>query len=256
MSNYRFHLKRYTPGSKLNCPQCGKARCFVKYVDENGGIDFPDYVGRCDHEQKCGYHYTPKNFFHDHPEMMHKDKDKDYVRCGIPFNRPIRETTDIKPLPPTLISDELMRATLTHYNINPLYQYLCNSLGQEATDTVFRNYHVGTANKWNGSTVFWQIDKDNHVRTGKIMAYNPKNGRHRQKMSVTTILRRLHQRERSSECRMQGYGEKEPRTSRHIFPSYILTTMMKSAINMALNAAFLIMNCRQKRDGLADTKTR
>lgn len=108
--------------------------------------------------------------------MMHKGKDKDYVRCGIPFNRPIRETTDIKPLPPTLIADELMRATLTHYNINPLYQYLCNVLGQEATDTVFRNYQVGTANKWNGSTVFWQIDKDNHVRTGKIMAYNPKNG--------------------------------------------------------------------------------
>lgn len=62
MNQYRFHLKKYDTSrrnNKLTCPECGKSNCFVKYVDEEGVIVFPDYVGRCDHENACGYHYTP-----------------------------------------------------------------------------------------------------------------------------------------------------------------------------------------------------
>lgn len=38
-------------------------------------------------------------------------------------------------------------------------------------------YRVGTANHWQGSTVFWQTDIQGKVRTSKIMLYNPANGR-------------------------------------------------------------------------------
>ena len=38
-------------------------------------------------------------------------------------------------------------------------------------------YRVGTANHWQGSTVFWQTDANGRVRTGKIMLYNPATGR-------------------------------------------------------------------------------
>ena len=41
------------------CPNCGKSRYFVRYVDEQGSISFPGNVGKCDHENSCGYHYTP-----------------------------------------------------------------------------------------------------------------------------------------------------------------------------------------------------
>ena len=47
MSEYRFHLQKYKYGSKLSCPNCGKKRCFVKYVDAEGEITFPDNVGKC-----------------------------------------------------------------------------------------------------------------------------------------------------------------------------------------------------------------
>lgn len=63
MSEYRFHLQKYKYGSKISCPSCGKPRCFVKYVDAEGKIVFPDNVGKCDHENSCGYHYTPKEYF-------------------------------------------------------------------------------------------------------------------------------------------------------------------------------------------------
>lgn len=63
MSEYRFHLQKYKYGSKISCPSCEKPRCFVKYVDAEGEIVFPDNVGKCDHENSCGYHYTPKEYF-------------------------------------------------------------------------------------------------------------------------------------------------------------------------------------------------
>ena len=63
MSEYRFHLQKYKYGSKISCPSCGKPRCFVKYVDAEGEIAFPGNVGKCDHENSCGYHYTPKEYF-------------------------------------------------------------------------------------------------------------------------------------------------------------------------------------------------
>ena len=53
MTEYRFTLQKYKRGSKLTCPKCGRKQCFVKYVDTEGQIAFPDYVGRCDHEHSC-----------------------------------------------------------------------------------------------------------------------------------------------------------------------------------------------------------
>ena len=73
MVEYRFSLQKYKR-SKLSCPNCGKKQCFVKYIDSQGKITFPDYVGRCDHEQSCQYHYTPSDYFHDNPMVMDYDK--------------------------------------------------------------------------------------------------------------------------------------------------------------------------------------
>lgn len=70
MSEYRFHLQKYRYGSKISCPNCGKIRGFVRYVDEEGIIRFPDTVGKCDHENSCGYHYTPREYFRDNPDVL------------------------------------------------------------------------------------------------------------------------------------------------------------------------------------------
>ena len=44
MNEYRFTLQKYKRGSKLSCPQCGKKQCFVRYVDTQGEVSFPDYA--------------------------------------------------------------------------------------------------------------------------------------------------------------------------------------------------------------------
>ena len=33
-------------GNRYACPQCGRKRCFARYIDEEGQIVFPDNVGR------------------------------------------------------------------------------------------------------------------------------------------------------------------------------------------------------------------
>lgn len=68
MSTHRFILEPYKGiATRHTCPECHKKRSFTRYIDTEGKIEFPPYVGRCNHEQSCGYHFTPKDFFEKNP---------------------------------------------------------------------------------------------------------------------------------------------------------------------------------------------
>jgi hypothetical protein len=68
MSSHRFILEK---GSrKYDCRRCGGSVTFRRYVDtENGNQYLADDVGICDRLNKCGYHYPPKQYFADNPEV-------------------------------------------------------------------------------------------------------------------------------------------------------------------------------------------
>lgn len=66
MGNYALQKYKGT-ATRHTCPNCGDKRSFTYYVDESG-TPLHTSVGRCNHESSCGYHYTPKEYFHDHPE--------------------------------------------------------------------------------------------------------------------------------------------------------------------------------------------
>ncbi|WP_300896995.1 MULTISPECIES: DUF6371 domain-containing protein [Bacteroidales] len=172
MREYRFHLEKYRHGSKTDCPNCGRKRCFVRYIDEHEAVRFPSSVGKCDHEQSCGYHYTPREYFRDNPEAISND-DRGVERI---FRQSVLHTRPA-PVEPSYIPDKIVRASLSHYDKNPLYRYLCGVFGEEETARLFSLYRIGTSAKWGGSTVFWQTDESSKVRTGKIMLYNPVTGR-------------------------------------------------------------------------------
>ena len=99
MSEYRFHLEKYRYGSKTDCPGCGRERCFVRYIDGQGTIHFPSSVGKCDHEQSCGYHYTPHEYFRDNPEAMSDDdcRIERIFRHSVIHTRPYRSNPLIYP---------------------------------------------------------------------------------------------------------------------------------------------------------------
>lgn len=171
MSKYRFHLQKYSLGSKIACPSCERPRCFVKYVDEEGVVSFPNEVGKCDHEISCGYHYTPRDFFRDNPNAnIKEERSSDYVQ-------PVKSTHEKEIIvPPSFIPLEYFNASLAHFEKNPLYKYLCRVFGEAEAQRVFHLYHVGTSAKWGGATVFWQIDANEQVRSGKIILYNSETG--------------------------------------------------------------------------------
>ena len=66
---YRYQLERYRGRStRYNCPQCGRKQVFTRYIDTyNNNIYINDKVGKCNRIDKCGYHYTPKQYFEDNP---------------------------------------------------------------------------------------------------------------------------------------------------------------------------------------------
>ena len=170
MSTHRFILEPYKGiATRHTCPECHKKRSFARYIDTEGKIEFPPYVGRCNHEQSCGYHFTPKDFFEKNPEKNEtftKDETISYKKREMP-----------KPLPTSYIDENIMRSSLKCYEANNLFLFLSSQFGETATLSLMEKYHVGTSKHWTGATVFWQVDNQGKVRTGKVMLYNPETGK-------------------------------------------------------------------------------
>ena len=149
--NFKFSLD--SSSKKFNCPWCGKKR-FVRYMDNETKNYLSDEFGRCDRESSCGYHLPPTS------------------------NPTLVDSTVIKPLQPiSTIDSKFVSASETKYEENHLFQYLTQHFKEEEILQCFKKYRVGTSKYWKGATVFWQIDHNNKVRSGKIMLINPRTGK-------------------------------------------------------------------------------
>ena len=175
--NYRYFLEPYSPTQKKICPQCGR-RSFVQYIDSEGKL-LSELVGRCDRENKCGYCYTPRDFFKDNPEEE---------RISLP--RPGRRAENARPI--DYIPFDYVRRSRSDNNC--LADYLMAIINPDNLKTACERYLVGSTR--NGSTVFWMIDANGNVRDGKIMRYDPASG-HRVKQvpgAITSVKHILVQR--------------------------------------------------------------
>jgi hypothetical protein len=180
ITTHRFSLQKGGSIKKISCPNCGKHKCFTRYIDTEGRYTFPDSVGICDHLNNCGYHYSPKEFFADHPEAKAGLFAQDQIF------QPRKVITPPIIVEPTFIDNSIMEKSLCSYDHNPLFKYLSRVMGKENAERIFRAYNVGTAKVWGGSTVFWQVDADGRVRTGKVMVYDPSTG-HRVKQPEARV---------------------------------------------------------------------
>ena len=74
-SNYRYQLERYRGrGTRYTCPQYGRKYTFTRYIDTENNICkyifyyiISDNICKCNRLDKCGYHYTPRQYFTDNP---------------------------------------------------------------------------------------------------------------------------------------------------------------------------------------------
>ena len=164
----RYHLQKYAGiSSRHTCPACERPRCFTLYIDDNGNILHPT-VGRCDHESSCGYHRTPRQYFHDHPEHRH------FV---IPSERSeSRNLHHDRPARPDRASPGIIPQNLIPppSATNHLITYLKTMIPSSAIDRIIADYRL--ASTPDQAIIFLQIDKENQCRTGKIMQYDPATG--------------------------------------------------------------------------------
>ena len=73
MESYRFVLEKYKGrGTRFECPSCHRKGTFTRYIDTLTGEYLSEEVGRCDREDKCGYHYKLGQYLIDHPEEQER----------------------------------------------------------------------------------------------------------------------------------------------------------------------------------------
>ncbi|KAA6338439.1 hypothetical protein EZS27_013557 [termite gut metagenome] len=172
------YLEKYTgKASRRECPKCHDKHSFACYLDGNTGEVIHRTVGRCNHESACGYHYTPKEFFIDNP----KEKE------GGKASTPVR-SQPVKPVPP--INTEPDFIPFRYVEKSASYQsafvyFLCGlfdlyRLESPTIERLMSDYALGATKE--GGIIFWQIDTQGRVRTGKIMRYDKESG-HRIKES-------------------------------------------------------------------------
>lgn len=171
--NFRYQLEsRKLTGhrqQKFQCPQCGRMKCFVRYVDTQKDFAYvADEVGKCDHQHSCGYHYKPSEYF----------RDNQWAReTGIRIESHIRpiELPPFRPLP-----WEYVRRS--HSPHSTFWDWLTIvaapriGISEETLRRVYQDYHIGATRR--GNVIFWQIDSQGLVHGGHIMQYGSDGHRH------------------------------------------------------------------------------
>ncbi len=187
MSNYSLQSYKGM-ATRHTCPNCGDRHSFAYYVDEQN-TPLHSSVGRCNHESSCGYHYTLKQYFHDHPEYR--------TTNGFSFDRQRVEQKPKQSSQPTVVChipiQYVEKSQSVHSNffrfLSTLLTAYYGSKAKEVLNRLLEEYYLGATR--DGAVIFWQIDRNDKVRTGKVMQYNPEDG-HRIKGGQTSAVDWIH----------------------------------------------------------------
>lgn len=159
-NDYRYRLDNTRPRIKVTCPACGRQKKLVRYVDTQTGRFLADYVGKCDRIFKCGYLYTPSDYFRTHPWL---NDITPYRQVSLRINERASQ--------PSFIERSRMVESMDCCQSSALFRFLSSLWGNGETMRLFRLYNVGATNWMNDAAVFWQVDINGCIRTGKIMRY-------------------------------------------------------------------------------------
>lgn len=175
---HRFILEPYKGRStRHTCPGCGKSHEFTQYVDTESGELLPDHIGKCNRADACGYHYAPRDYFHDNGT-------RPSVSDGT------QRKSEPPSRPPYLHDRAEVRALRAHPERNSLRACWRERIGTARWDEVAKAYALGT---WDdgrlaGAAVYWQVDIHGNVKAGKIMQYDPTTGKRIKVGSSTSFI--------------------------------------------------------------------
>ncbi|UPS92828.1 DUF6371 domain-containing protein [Bizionia sp. M204] len=166
MKNHRYTLEPYK-GAKTrhHCPKCLKKSVFTRYIDTESNTYLNDAVGCCNRIIKCGYHYKPKQYFSENSILFQA------------ITKKITTTEKIKKPKTSYINPHIMHQSKSSKKRNNFLDFLKNHWNKTVATELAEKYNIGTSKYWNGATVFFQVDRDYKIRTGKIIQYNSSTGK-------------------------------------------------------------------------------
>lgn len=174
--NEKVHKYSLKKGShKEQCPKCGRTKCFKPYIDNESGEVLHSEVGRCDHELSCGYHYTPHEYFRDHPEARDIARRIALNQVSFACQKPVASTRFVQTqFFPLRWPQEMSKRSCTFRRWMESLSY-----PHERIQQVLAEYYVGaTINNvcvsgicYGTPVIFWQIDEQQQVHDAKLMAY-------------------------------------------------------------------------------------
>lgn len=177
MKTYKWQLRK---GSKKEiCPNCGQKR-FVPYVLASDGVTpAGEEYGRCDREQSCGYQRYPDG------EKM------------------------VVAVPQQVQPKEMLRyvGKLDGVPTCEFFRWMQSVIGKTDAYVAMQDYKIDSIDN---CIIWWQIDRDGVVRTGKVMKYLA-NG-HRDKSDNFPVTwahkhRRLKDQFKGEELKQCLFGE-------------------------------------------------
>ncbi|TSD62624.1 hypothetical protein FFF34_019010 [Inquilinus sp. KBS0705] len=170
MNKYQLQPYKGTQ-SRYRCPRCNhRTKTFTLYIDIESGGQLAPHVGLCDRVDNCGYHFTPRQYFSqvgNYPLAI----------SNRPITKRAKQTAKPKPATEYYIHPDYVNDSFVNYADNHFVQYLITRFGFDIADTLVGRYRIGTSSHWHGATIFWQLDGNGYVRTGKIMLYNKTTGK-------------------------------------------------------------------------------
>ena len=176
-TEYKYRLSTLAERKSLGqewmiCPQCGK-REFSPYLDRSGR-PVGRSCGRCNREINCGYHVKPKEYFAIHPDTREAEMPMAMVR--------------VQPKLRIEMPIDWVVKSMARNGENVLLQYLrrqpWSEMQRARLENAIDSYGVGTDRQ--GRTIWWQIDDEQNVRSGKRMMY--KADGHRDKKCAPTWI--------------------------------------------------------------------
>lgn len=250
MNSHKYILEPYSGvKSRWRCPACNNMeKTFSRYIDTETGEYLADHVGRCNREDKCGYHYTPKQYFIDNNRERVSKYAGAYPVRGIrrvtqnTYSTQGTHSTQETETPPSFIDVDIFNQSLSHYDRNTFTGYLTGLFGEETVRQIIDRYKIGTSKHWPGATIFWQIDTASNIRAGKIMLYN--EGGHRIKdpfNHITWVHKALY---------IEPYNLKQCLFGEHLLPGNTLPVAIVESEKTACIASiylpqFLWLACGQ-----------
>lgn len=179
---------------KSVCCSCGR-KTFVNYLGVDDKPIAEGVFGRCDRQDHCRYFLYPYDYLNQLKAMNSTSKPSrrinringssaDSTSASKPVTvAEIRRTIPLSHapvnIPPQTLSRYSMEATLTNHPDNPLARFLHRIfdplVGEREVNETLRRYCVGT--HMNDSVIYWQVDTQGEVRTGKTIAYDAETGK-------------------------------------------------------------------------------